>query len=106
MTIDNPADGYSVIDSQGRRAGTVVGVWSRFFMVELRHWFRRTRRAVPNRYVDLNHENRTAAMTITRQALLRSRLFKPDEPVVESRVEKYYGLEPDPSGTRGRTDPK
>lgn len=84
--------GYRVVTQEGKTFGYVAGESEAAFIVECGTWPRKAWRALPKRYA-VTTEERSVMMQVSKEMLVQSPKLKQGEPVDDTAVASWWGLD-------------
>jgi hypothetical protein len=85
--------GYQVVAPTGRAVGKVVNESQAVLVVEVGSRLRRSWRALPKRYASIDATQQRVLMQVSPQDLDRSPSVRPDVPVDEELITRFWGLD-------------
>ena len=84
-------DGYSVVTTDDKRLGRLVGMEGDYYIIEVGSLLRRTRYALPKRYISIIREKDCARVRVSKETLCGGPRVGRNGAVDEEAIATYYG---------------
>lgn len=85
-------DGYSVLATDDKQVGHVVGIQQDYYIVETRSALKKTRYPLPKRYASVEPERECVLMHMSKETLYGAPKVGRDGAIDEPAVAAYYGV--------------